>query len=349
MTISPRPSNYVWKYSPHSEKQKDVYLYLYTKGQDLKNLIPPTMAEKLEEQSKKIKAILSTYRETKIKIEDYEFKDLLPEHVYRSYTSSHAMAQKWIFENLEKPPEYRILSMAHELAEEIAAMPLSVEGISVRYNIFGTKTGRLTTLPGSYPILTLSKEKRSEILPRNDLFVELDFNGAEIRTLLALSGLAQPEEDIHQWNMTHLPPWVTRKEAKEAFFAWLYGTKNEEHPFSSLYSKEIYRNHWNAGLLTTPFSRQIEVDERRALNYLLQSTTSDIVLENAHKVASLLQGKRSFIAFTMHDSVVVDYAAADLAALEEVVESFETTRLGRYKASVSMGKDFCNMRAVTNA
>ena len=63
----------------------------------------------------------------------------------------------------------------------------------IKYNIFGTKTGRLTTKPNSFPILTLKKEYRSILKPNNDLFVELDYNAAELRVLLTLMNVEQPK------------------------------------------------------------------------------------------------------------------------------------------------------------
>ena len=81
---------------------------------------------------------------------------------------------------------------------------------------FGTKTGRLTTKKSSFPILTLDSTFRSVIKPQNDWLVELDFNAAELRTLLSLAGKEQPKEDIHDWNMkTVLKRAKSREDAKK--------------------------------------------------------------------------------------------------------------------------------------
>ena len=48
--------------------------------------------------------------------------------------------------------------------------------------------------------MNLSKQYRKVIHPKNDFFLELDYNAAEVRVFLALSGFKQPETDIHEWN-----------------------------------------------------------------------------------------------------------------------------------------------------
>ena len=57
----------------------------------------------------------------------------------------------------------------------------------VDYNPWGTAAGRLGLNQGSFPILNLKASLKDIIVPKWDCFVELDFNGAELRTLLHLS------------------------------------------------------------------------------------------------------------------------------------------------------------------
>jgi hypothetical protein len=50
----------------------------------------------------------------------------------------------------------------------------------ISYDIYGSVTGRLTTKPNSFPILILKKEIADIVVPKNDAFIQFDFNGAEI-------------------------------------------------------------------------------------------------------------------------------------------------------------------------
>ena len=115
---------------------------------------------------------------------------------------------------------------------------------------------------------------------------------------------------------------------------------------SNLEYKNIYEEFYNNGIISTPFFRNLEVEEKKALNYLLQSTTSDLVLENTHKLLDLFQDKKTFVAFTMHDSVVLDFAKEDAHLIKESVDIFSNTRFGRYLTNIKMGKNFGDMREI---
>ncbi len=81
--------------------------------------------------------------------------------------------------------------------------------------MWGTKTGRMTTRKHYFPILTLDSDYRSIIKPTNDYFVELDYNAAELRVLLGLSGKEQPIEDLHTWNLNNVYGGSWKVETKQ--------------------------------------------------------------------------------------------------------------------------------------
>ena len=216
----------------------------------------------------------------------------------------------------------------------------------VIYNQNKAVTGRLSTSKGSFPIMTLAAKERNFIIPENDILIEFDFNAAEVRTLLALSGVQQPDRDIHEWN-AHLlsPPGLTtsRKDAKLRFFSWLYDPSKMDSGLDKFYNKQVFTKYYSNGFVKTPFSRRIPSDKKHALNYLLQSTSSDLNLEQATKVRSILSEKKSYIKFLMHDSIVLDVAKEDLPLMSAILETFSQTRFGRFLVNVRKGFDFYNL------
>ena len=72
------------------------------------------------------------------------------------------------------------LSETDKKAEHLYAQ-FEGKPIHVDYDIFGTVTGRLTTKRDSFPMLNLKREFKRFVTPKNDVFLELDFNAAEIR------------------------------------------------------------------------------------------------------------------------------------------------------------------------
>jgi DNA polymerase I-like protein with 3'-5' exonuclease and polymerase domains len=157
----------------------------------------------------------------------------------------------------------------------------------------------------------------------------LDFNAAELRVLLALSGEEQPKNDIHDWNVERVfNNKLTREDAKTKTFAWLYSS-NKNNELEQLYNKDFVREN---------------VDEHHALNYIVQSTTIDMVHEQAYKIFKLLEGKKSNIAFLIHDAVYIDLAEEDKYEITKLLDTFKQTRYGLFKVNVSAGRDLGEMK-----
>jgi hypothetical protein len=193
----------------------------------------------------------------------------------------------------------------------------------------------------------MNKEFRACIKPRNDWLVELDFNAAELRTLIALTGETQPANDIHAWNAKNIyGNLVTRDEAKKRIFAWMYNPKSEDLLSNRAYDKEsVKTKYWDGCKIETDYGRIMDnVDEHHALNYVVQSTTIDMVHEQAHKVYELLKGMKSSISFLIHDAVYIDLAEEDRYEILNLLDIFRKTRYGRYKVNVAAGKTLGDMK-----
>ena len=108
----------------------------------------------------------------------------------------------------------------------------------------------------------------------------------------------------------------------------------------------MVKKYFNDGRITTFFDRTIESDEFHALNYIIQSTASDLFLKQALKIDKLLEGKKSFISFMIHDSFVIDFHKGDKALLKDIIEIFSDTEFGKFKTNLKIGTDFGNIRRV---
>ena len=84
----------------------------------------------------------------------------------------------------------------------------------------------------------MKKEFRQLLKPQHDWFISLDYNGAEVRTFLDLSGEEQPQDDIHEWNIKHvIKEDVDRYTAKQRFFSWLYNPDSTRSKLISIIKK----------------------------------------------------------------------------------------------------------------
>ncbi len=336
-----------WKHSPMLEDEKFRYLYLSLKDEDLSTYCHDPDLFLI--YKKKLEAHQKAALAAKVSMEDECFFDLLPKHQLSKWFEIRHQALENLSSTTRKEEDYDILHKAHVLTTNISQQDISFGGKKGRvlYNIFGSATGRLTTKRGSVPVLTLKKEQRELLKPQNDAFVELDLNAAEVRTLMALSGREQPQGDIHEWVVENVfDGAIERSKAKVELFAWLYNPSSSKSRFDQIFSRTIFRDFYffEDQLLTTPFGRKLVVDERKAQNYLLQSTTSDIVIQNAYKIMKMLKGTKSKIAFTLHDSIIIDMDKKDAIMLRDIKKQFEQTPWGPFASTCKIGANFGDLK-----
>lgn len=359
-----------WDYSVHLTGRDVEYARLYCEGMSLSQACPPEYQQHWSELSARLLAYFRSFSEAKVNLEEHCFYKLVPERFLLEFFDAKNEITKHILDTKQKPRNYNFLVELSEVVADMAQRDLFLDRNvlkprlaskrvrdfwkkidthkKIQYNIFGTKTGRLTTKKSSFPILTLDSTFRSVIKPQNDWLVELDFNAAELRTLLSLAGKEQPKEDIHDWNMkTVLKRAKSREDAKKKVFAWLYNSKSANAALDAIYDRDAVRQkYFNGSQVTTFFHRTIPADEHHALNYIIQSTTSDLFLRRMCEVFNFLRDKQSHIAFSVHDSLVLDIKHDERKYLKEIVEIFGNTELGAFKVNVKAGKDYGNMQEV---
>ena len=354
-----------WRYTG-SVKDNDVeYAWIYANGVGLEGACPEHLSERLDKAQRKFRAFLKTFEIGRINLREHCFFDMVPETFLKEFCEVKNLITQHVFENYEKPESYDMLVSFEKLLHKIKYQDLNIniDGCKsyfhtslgrrkvgdllkgskyVDYNLYGTVTGRLTTRKKSFPILTMRKDFRALIKPKNTAFVSLDYNGAEVRTFLDLSGVEQPKCDVHQWNIENVfNNSIDRDSAKTNFFSWLYNPESDAIS-SDLYKREKVLDKWYDGwYISTPFKRKIKVSAKKALNYLIQSTTSDRVMTRATEIDNLLKERKSFISHIVHDELVLDFHESDRDLLPKIKEVFETDN---FKANIMIGPNYLDLK-----
>ena len=356
-----------WNYAPYLDESVD-FVSLYTSGKKLREVCPSDLIEEYERSAKNLKSYLRSFGIAKINLNDSCFFDLVPQRFLLEYYSVRNKITEHVLKTRPKPENYDFLLELTKVAHDIRYRKLNIDygrfskfpnnyktkafykklsktNPYIFYNIFGTITGRLTVNKNSFPILTFPKNYRSILKPNNDRFIEFDFNAAELRTLLSLSGVSQPKGDIHNWILKNVfKNSISREESKIKTFAWLYNPEAENTKLENIFNKKrLVEQYWKEGLVTNPFGRVMNCDQGHALNYLIQSTTSDMFLNQMIKVSHLLRSTKSYIAFSMHDSLIIDFNKEDKKLVSQIHSIFSDTKLGMYKANIYVGRDYGSM------
>lgn len=364
-----------WGYSSRLQTDGEVeFAQFYCGGKTLAQVCPEGLKDEWTQIEKRMRSFIRSFLVSGVSLTEHCFYDLVPDKFLMEYCELKNQICEHVFNTYNKPENYDFLVNIASVVSEIEARELNIQPdvlksqlqktkvrnfwrkllnmpSIIKYNMFGTRTGRLTTKKDSFPILTMDKDFRQVLQPHNDYFVELDFNAAELRTLLALSGKDQPEEDLHNWNIENVYSGkTTRDQAKKRIFAWLYNPDSKDYMSARAYDRDgVLQRYFTDGQVTTFFDRRIDADSKHALNYIIQSTTSDLLLKQMLSVNDLLKDKQSFVSFCIHDNLVLDMKEEDCRDIPSIVRAFADTELGKYKVNVRVGKNFGDMKEINHA
>ena len=60
----------------------------------------------------------------------------------------------------------------------------------------------------------------------------------------------------------------------------------------------------------------------------------------------MLNGKKSTVAFTLHDSIILDMSQEDAIMLRDIKSQFEKTRWGNFTSTCKIGRDFGSLKEI---
>tara|TARA_R110002020_G_scaffold9035_11_gene36192 strand:- start:887 stop:2071 length:1185 start_codon:yes stop_codon:yes gene_type:complete len=364
----PSPLTRTWQYSASLHDENIEYAYLYGNGKTLEDLCPPVLTRDLKKAQKRLKAYMKSFQLAKVEMRDHCIFDLVPEDFLKEFCEIKNKITEHVFETHEKPEAYPHLDRVHQLLHQIRYQKLNLNNENCKelyylstnrkranlllngaayidYNMFGTITGRLTTRQNSFPVLTVKKDFRRLLKPQNEWFLSLDYNAAEVRTFIALAGEEQPQEDVHEWHIKNLiDDELTREDAKIRFFAWLYNYDSDDDEFGKYHRDRLLQEWYHDDYIATPFGRKISVDTRKALNYLIQSTTADLVLDRAIALNTWLQDYKSFVSHIVHDEVVIDLSDDERHLVPDIKNIFSDNKLDKFLVNLTCGKNYYELQ-----
>ena len=360
----PEEMRVTWKHSETLPAAAYDYISVLARNDSLRDVCPLELKEDFDKVDSKMRAFYKSFLISQVSLDENCFFDLVPQQFLLDYYSVREQIMKYIYENTPKTENYDYDCRLHEMLQEISTnlIKLDQDFIDrcyykkklrdlrtknrVQYKQYGTVTGRLSVTSDSFPIMTLDKEYRKVVLPTQDWILELDYNAAELRVFLGLSGHEQPQGDLHKWNSTFLK--TDRQQAKRSVIAYMYGSRNYDvGELEALYNvKSVKKEHFNPEKeeIVNLFGRKIRSDEFHAVNYTIQSTAAEIALRNTLKIYHLLKDRKSSVKFCLHDSIIIDFSDEDRDLIHEIRDTFSKTPLGVFPCNIRAGKNFGEMK-----
>jgi hypothetical protein len=206
------------------------------------------------------------------------------------------------------------------------------------YNLYNN-TSRPTNAFNSINFAAIPKapEFRKTIIPQNDVFVEMDFDGYHLRLLCEQIGYPLTDESAHvqlarlYFGKDEIAEDEYAK-AKQINFHAIYGKIPPEYAFLDVftkiddYIKMLWKQFNEIGYVEDPisgkrFTNELkEMHPQKLMNYMMQSLETSRNILILKDVLMFLQDKKSKLALYTYDAFVFDFDKSDG---KETLESLE--------------------------
>lgn len=368
----PSGCNETWKYTKLLRDRTDVrYAKYWSNGKTLNELCPSNLKDKWSKSQAKMNAFFTSCKEVDLNLSDYWFDEIVPSYILEEFGELRNKICENTFKCLTPISTVGIISKLASVLEEIKQQKLQIVqnnlsketkeknkqfllsiGLKsgyLKYNQFGTKTGRLSLSSDSFPVLNLKKELRQMITPQNDYFLELDHNASDLRTFLGLMDKEQPQMDLHIWNMQNVFKNVKDKtEAKRKMFSWFYNPQLSDPEMEKVYDRSYLEDkYFKNSLICSPYGDTVESTSFNWLNHLIQRTYANIFAEQSHKIWELLKDKKTKIALLMHDCILLDVSEQDNLSIPQLSKEYGSTRFGEFVVNTKTGPNWFEMSKCT--
>jgi hypothetical protein len=210
--------------------------------------------------------------------------------------------------------------------------------IYTSYNLYNT-TSRPTNAFNSVNFAAIPKapEFRKAIIPQNDVFVEMDFDGYHLRLLCEQIGYELTDESAHvqlarlYFGKDEIAEDEYAK-AKQINFHAIYGKIPPEYAFLEIFDKiqnyinGLWKQFKEQGYVEDPISGKRftqdlpEMHPQKLMNYMMQSLETSRNILILKDVLMFLQDKKSSLALYTYDAFVFDFDKSDS---KETLESLE--------------------------
>lgn len=201
--------------------------------------------------------------------------------------------------------------------------------IYTQYNLCNT-TSRPTNAFNSINFAALPKkvESRECIVPQNDYFCDMDFDGYHIRLLSEQIGYPLTDESAHKqlarlyFEKSEITP-EEYDQAKQINFQALYGRIPEQYKHLEFFVKvqrfidTLWGEYTKTGKVLAPisgkpFTKDLhDMNPQKLMNYIMQSLETSRNILILKELLRYLKDKKTKIALYVYDSITLDFNKED--------------------------------------